>query len=67
MRDLKINAQVCIYFLTDLNIGYCVELTFLEDELGRSFLLTSLKCSFSNLLHFESESESRLNSDKNCF
>ena len=28
-RIIKKNAQVCIYSLADLKIGYCVELTFL--------------------------------------
>ena len=32
-RILK-NAQVSIYFVADLNIGYCVELTFYEGKLG---------------------------------
>ena len=50
------NAQVCIYSLADLNLGHCVELAVLEGKLG-----------FLNLFHFESESESRFNSDENCF
>ena len=29
------NAQVCIYSLSDLNIGHCEELSFLEGKLGR--------------------------------
>ena len=35
--NFKINAQVYMYSPTDLNIGYCVELTFLEGKLGRFF------------------------------
>ena len=34
-RLKKKNAQVCMYSLADLNIGHCVELTFLEGKLGR--------------------------------
>ena len=66
---IKKNAQVCIYSLADLNIGHCVELTFLEGKLGwflihvKSFLIRN----FLKLLHFESESESRFNSDEDCF
>ena len=33
MQNLK-NAQDFIYSLADLNIGHCVELTFLEGKLG---------------------------------
>ena len=33
MKTLKINAQVCINFLEDLDIGHCVELTFFEGML----------------------------------
>ena len=39
-----------------LNLGHCVELAVLEGKFG-----------FLNLFHFESESESRFNSDENCF
>ena len=34
MQNFKINAQVCIYSLADLNIGHCVELTFFEGKLN---------------------------------
>ena len=67
MQNLKKNAQVCIYSLADLNIGHCIELTFLQGKLGRFLMITFLKWSVLNLLHFESESESRFNSDENCF
>ena len=66
-KKQKKNAQVCIYSLANLYIGHCVELTFLEGKLGRYLMLTFLKWSFLNLLHFESESESRFNSVENCF
>ena len=32
--ESKINAQVSIYSLADLNIDHCIELTFLEGKLG---------------------------------
>ena len=64
---MKVNAQVCTYFLTDLHVVHCVELTFLEGKLGRCLMLMFLKWSFINLLHFESESEKRFNSDEYCF
>ena len=37
MQNLKKmhRLTVCIYSLADLNIGHCVELTFLEGKLGR--------------------------------
>ena len=40
MQNLK-NAQVCLYSLADLNIGYSVdlELTFLEGKFGRFLML----------------------------
>ena len=44
-----------------------VKLTFLEGKLGRFLMLAFLKLKFLNLLHFESGSESRFNSDENCF
>ena len=55
--------------LTDLSRGHCVELAFLEGKLGRFLIhvLTFLICSLLNLLFFESESKSRLNSDENWF
>ena len=31
----KKNAQMSLYSLADLNIGHCVELTFLESKMGR--------------------------------
>ena len=34
MQNFKKNAQVYLYSLVDLNIGHCVELTFLEGKLG---------------------------------
>ena len=37
------HVQVCIYALADLNIGHCVELTFLEGKLGRFLMLDFLK------------------------
>ena len=43
MQNFKRNAQVCIYSLADLNIGHCVELTFLEGKLGWFLILTFLK------------------------
>ena len=33
MQNSKRSAQVCINPLADLNIGHCVELTFLEGKL----------------------------------
>ena len=30
LKNFKINGQVCIYYLADLNIGLCVELTLFE-------------------------------------
>ena len=59
------SITVCIYSLADLNISHCVQLTFLEFKLGRFLILTILNEVFLNLLHFESES--RFNSDENCF
>ena len=32
MKNFKIN--VCIYSLTDLNAGHCVELTYMEESWG---------------------------------
>ena len=67
LQNLKKNAQVSMYSLVDLNIGHCVEFTFLEGKLGwflihvKSFLIRS----FLKLLHFESES--RFNSDEIVF
>ena len=60
-----------IYYLADLIVHHCVELTFLEGKLGRCLnLLMFLKWSiFSTyceyLLHFESERKSRFISDEN--
>ena len=67
IRDFKINAQVCTFSLADQNIGFCIEFTFLKGNLGRLYWLTFLKCSFSSLSHFERQSDSRFNSDENCF
>ena len=67
MQSLQKNAQVCIHSLADLQINYCVELTFREGKLGRFPMWTFLKWSFLNLLHFESESEKMFNSDENSF
>ena len=39
MQNLQKNAQVFIYYLADLNIGHCVELTFLEGKLGGFFVV----------------------------
>ena len=39
---IKKIAQVSIYSPADLNISYCEELTFLEGNLGRFFILTFL-------------------------
>ena len=36
MQNLKKIAQVCTYYLADLNIGHCVH----EVKLGRLFMLT---------------------------
>ena len=64
MQNLyKKNAHVSIYSPADLNMGHCVQLTFLKGKLGRFLILTF----FKNLLHFETESERRFNSDENCF
>ena len=60
MQNFKINAQVCKYSLSDLNIGHCIELTFLDGKLDRSLMVT-----FFKLMHFESEG--RNNSEENCF
>ena len=35
LQNFLKNAQVSMYSLEDLNIGYCVELTFLEVKLSR--------------------------------
>ena len=58
----KKNAQISIYmyFLAYLNIGHCAELTFLDGKFGRFLILTF----FIWILHFESESKSRFNSDE---
>ena len=42
LQNCFLNAQVCMYSLADLNIGHCVELTFLEGKLGRFLMLTFL-------------------------
>ena len=36
-------AELFFKKCTDLNIGYCVELTFLEDKLGRFLMLAFFK------------------------
>ena len=46
MKNFKINAQVCILSLADLNLCHCVKLKFLECKLGRSLILTFLKLIF---------------------
>ena len=56
--NLKMNAQLCMYSQSELNVGHCSELTFLEGKLGRFYYDNVLKWSFFNLLHFESEGES---------
>ena len=43
MQNLKKNAQVSIYSLEDLNIGHCIELTFLEGKLGRFLMLALVR------------------------
>ena len=54
MQNFKINAHVCIYSLADLNVGHCVELTFLEGKFGRFLMLTNviLKMKFLKLIAF---------------
>ena len=42
MQNLK-KTLVSIDSLADLNIGHCVELTFLEGKLDRFLMLTFLK------------------------
>ena len=42
MHILKINSQICIYSLADLNTGHCVELTLLEDKLGEFLVMKNL-------------------------
>ena len=46
MLNFEINAQVCIYSVADLNIPYCLELTFLDRKLVRFLMLTFLKMKF---------------------
>ena len=43
MQNLKKNAQVRIYFLSDQNIGHCVELTFFLSSGFSREMLSSLR------------------------
>lgn len=51
-QNFKLNAQVCINSLSDLNIDYCVDMALFVNLLKKEFS--------KNLLCFESESK-RLN------
>ena len=56
-----------IYFLAYLNVGHCVYLTSLEGKLSRLYVYVLKMEVFFNLLNWECESESKINSDENCF
>ena len=56
LQNFKINPQVCIYSLADLDVGYCV-----RGQVGKISYVNIIKMEFLNILHIGSERESRFN------
>ena len=64
MQNWKKTTVLHIVLSSRLNIGHCVELALFEGKLISYFNFLKMKF-LKNLLHFESDSKSRFNSDEN--